>query len=139
MNKWLIVIAVLSLSPLFIDAHAQFEINVTESDPCFDNYNLTGIELLQDCGLDTDYMATVVYPFEWVTGGLFSMLIVVILIIMTWVKYHTPLYPLLIGVVMLPTSAYLFPDLFVSFGFILAIVSIGGIIWYIMTQRTRTT
>ena len=137
MNNWYVLLAI-AILPLFInEAFAQTEVNVTSGTPCFLNYTTTGVDMLQNCGWDEDYMAAFVLPFEWVTGGLFSMIVVIILIFMTWFKYHTPLYPLTIGLIMLPTSWYLFPDMFVSFGFLMAIVTIGGIVWYIFVQRTR--
>lgn len=137
MNKWMLVLAV-TLLPLFInDAFAQQTVNVTSATPCWMNYTATGIEVYQNCNVDTDYMAAVTGPFEWVTGGLFSMIIVIILIFMTWIKYKTPFYPITIGLIMLPTSLYLFPDEFASFAFLMVAVSIGAIVWYIMVQRTR--
>ena len=137
MNKWLILMAI-SVLPFFInDAFAQTEVNVTSTTPCFMNYTTTGIDMLQNCGFDTDYMGAVTLPFEWVTGGLFSMIVVVILVIMSYIKYHTVIYPIIIGLVMLPTSYYLFPDMFLSFAFIALAIGIGAIIWRIYVIETR--
>ena len=137
MNNWYVLLAI-AILPLFINnAFAQTEVNVTSTTPCFLNYTTTGVDMLENCGWDSDYMAAFVLPFEWVTGGLFSMIIVIILIFMTWFKYHTPLYPLTIGLIMLPTSWYLFPDAFVSFAFLMAAVTVGAVVWFIFVQKTR--
>jgi hypothetical protein len=132
---WLL--ALLFVPFVFNTAFGQQEVNITESTPCFLNQNNSGIEYWQDCGIDTDYLAGVTVSFEWVTGGLFSMIIVGLLIFMTWVKYHTPFYPIMIGLVFLPLAGYLFPDIFISAVAILLIVAIAGIIWYIMVKRTQ--
>ena len=132
------VLLVITILPLFVtEAFAQEEINITEATPCFMNYTAKGIELWQNCGFETDYMGAVTVPFEWVTGGMFSMFIVIVLIGMTWFKYKTPLYPIAIGIVMMPMSFFLFPDEFTSFAFLLMGVGVGAIIWFIVVQKTR--
>lgn len=137
MNNWYVLLAVAVL-PLFIgDAFAQQEVNVTSITPCFMNYTTQGIEMWQNCGFDTDYVAAVTMPFEWVTGGMFSMIIVIILIAMTWLKYHTPIYPIAVGVFMIPIALYLFPSEFQSLAYLLMAIGIGALIWYIMIQKTR--
>ncbi len=118
------------------DAFAQTEINVTEAQPCFLNYT-AGVQMWKNCGFQEDYLGAVLAPFEWVTGGLFSMIIVAVLIIMTYIKYHTIIYPIIIGVVMFPVSFFLFPENFLSFGILLAFVGIGALIWYIIVRQTK--
>lgn len=137
MNKFVILCLLTVLPFVTTEAFAQQQVNVSSATPCFLNYTTQGIEMWQNCGFDTDYMNAVVLPFEWVTGGLFSMIVVIILIGITWVKYRSPLYPLAIGVIMMPTSFYLFPDVFVSFAFLLAAVTIGAVVWAIFIQKTR--
>lgn len=135
--KWY-VLFIITILPLFVNsAFAQQEVNITSSTPCFLNYTTTGIDMWQNCGFDTDYVSAVTMPFEWVTGGNFSMIIVIVLIGMTWLKYHTPIYPIAIGVFMMPMSLYLFPDEFASFAYLLMAVGIGALIWYVMIHKTR--
>lgn len=64
-------------------------------------------------------------PWEWVTGGSISMTIAGILILVSWAKYRTAIYPIFIGVVMLPLSYFLFPAEFLSFAFLLAALGVG--------------
>lgn len=118
------------------DAHAQSIINLTASTPCFLNYS-AGVQMWQNCGYGNDFVKGSLAPFEWVTGGLFSPLIVAILIIMTYIKYHTMLYPIIIGIVFLPTAYYLFPPQFLSAIFIMAGLGIASAIWYGLHRTTR--
>ena len=137
MNNWYLLLAI-AILPLFVnDAFAQQNVTVNATTPCFMNYTSNGIEMWQNCGFDEDYMAAVILPFEWVTGGLFSMIIVIVLIAMTWLKYKTPIYPIAIGVLMLPMSLYLFPDEFASFAFLAVGIAAGSLMIHIIIQKTR--
>ena len=117
-------------------ANAQTIINVTSSTPCFLNYT-AGYQMWQNCGFGTDPIKAAVAPFEWVTGGLFSMIVVAVLCIMTYVKYHTVIYPIIIGIMFLPTSFFLFPQVFLAFSTIMMAVGIGSIIWFAYHRSTR--
>jgi len=117
-------------------AFAQTTINVTETTPCFLNYT-AGVEMWENCGYEEDYLAAALLPFEWVTGGLFSIIIVSIIILMSYIKYHNIIFPIVIGVVMLPISYFAFPPQFLSFAIILAFVGIGTLIWYILVRQTK--
>ena len=136
-TSFLMIVTLSILSPLLIgEASAQTEVNVTETVPCFLNYT-AGVDMWRNCGMDTDFMGATLLPFEWVTGGLLSMIVVTILIIITYMKYRTIIYPIAIGFIMLPTSYWLFPDVFLSYAFIMAFVSIGLLIWYIIIRQTK--
>lgn len=133
---YLLLIGII-ISPFFInDANAQTIINVTTSTPCFFNYT-AGVHMWENCGFRTDFVKATLAPFEWVTGGLFSMLIVIILVIMTYVKYHTVIYPIMIGIIMLPISYFLIPQQFLSFAFIAAGIGLGSIILKAVIWNTR--
>lgn len=120
-----------SITPAF----AQSSINVTESTPCFLNYTSTGLEMMQNCGFADDYLSAVVVSFDWVTGGLFPMILVSILIIMTYLKYQTGIYPVAIGVVFLPFAAWAFPDEFISYAIgIAAVIGAGAVLNAIIKQ-----
>ena len=142
MNDWyqpLLVIGLIGLAIPFIfdinPAYAQTVINVTESaEPCFMNYT-AGSDLWSNCGFEEDYLAAVLLPWEWVSGGYFSM--VGVLVLMTYIKYHTVILPIAIGIVMLPTSYFLFPDVFLSYAIILMFVGIGVLIWFAYIRQTR--
>jgi hypothetical protein len=56
---------------------------------------------------------------------------------MTYLKYQTIVYPIAIGIVMLPFSYFVFPDEFLSFAIVTAGVGIAGIIWVIYIVRTK--
>lgn len=138
MNIGLILLAAMSISP-FATAFAQTEIDVGESTPCFMNYT-AGSDMWQNCGFggsDGDWLSAVLLPFEWVTGGYFTMIIVAILVTMTYIKYHTAMYPLAIGIIYLPVAYFTIPDPFMSVAFIMAGVIIFGAIFIIYMNRTR--
>ena len=128
----------LFFSPTFIigSAFAQTEINVTSTTPCFLNYS-AGIDMWENCGFDEDFIAASLLPFEWVTGGIFSMIIVVILIFMTYMKYRTVMYPIAIGIIFLPISYFQFPDIFLSYALVLTGIGVASMIYTAMVIRTK--
>jgi len=138
MNQNIILIAILFVSPMIIDsAFGQVAINVTDAgDPCFLNYT-AGVDMWTNCGYDTDFIGATLLPFEWVTGGIFSMIIVIVLIIMSYIKYRSVIYPVAIGIMFLPISWFVFPDIFFSFALILAGVAIAGLIVTALILRTK--
>jgi hypothetical protein len=124
-------------SPFLIDAYAQSTLNVTASQPCFLNYTAQGIEMWQNCGMETDYLAAVTVGFDWVTGGLWPLIVVSILIIMTYLKYQNGIYPLAIGIVFLPIAGAYFPDQFISMGIVVgALIAVGAIVKMFIKQTT---
>ncbi len=137
-GKILISIVVLfMLGPFIInDVYAQTTLNVTEFTPCFLNYTSTGLEMLQNCGFDDDYLSFATIAFDWVTGGLFPMILVSILIIMTYVKYQTGIYPIAIGIMFLPYAAWAFPNEFISYAIAIAAVVGGGAVLNAVIKRT---
>ena len=136
MNYLVIFLIALSVFPLYHDAFGQTIINVTSATPCWENYT-AGVQMWSNCGFDTDFVKAAIAPFEWVTGGLFSMLVVLILVIVTYIKYHTVIYPIMIGIIMLPVSYFLIPDSFLSFALIAAGIGIGSIILKGLIFNTR--
>jgi len=138
MNVWLILFIFLSINPIFIIdfAFAQIEINITSTEPCFLNYT-AGADMWKNCGYDEDFIAATLLPFEWVTGGIFSMIIVVVLIFMTYMKYRTVIYPIAIGIIFLPISYFQFPDVFVSYALVLTGLGVGAMIYTALVIRTK--
>ncbi|MCH7560094.1 MAG: hypothetical protein IIC67_01780 [Thaumarchaeota archaeon] len=137
MNTLLIILFIIALSPFLIsNVYAQVTINVTETLPCFLNYT-AGPQMWNNCGFADDPIAAALLPFEWVTGGIFGMIIITVLIIASYIKYHTIIYPVILGIMFLPTSYFLFPDIFLSYAIILAAIGIAGLIYTILVIRTK--
>jgi len=96
-----------------------------------------GADMFQNCGGAEDYLTMIISGWQWVTGGYFTMLLVSILVAFTYIKYHKGIYPLLIGILYLPISWFMFPSQFIIFAGIFAAVYIGIIMWYIKTSQTN--
>lgn len=129
----------LFLIPFISDSYAQSTLNVTESTPCFMNYTATGLEFIQGCRLGEDYIAATTAGFDWVSGGLWPMIVVSVLIIMTYVKYQNGIYPLAIGIVFLPIAGNFFPDQFISMAVVIAAVIAAGAFITMLIKQTRDT
>tara|TARA_B110000211_G_scaffold84967_1_gene99559 strand:- start:961 stop:1266 length:306 start_codon:yes stop_codon:yes gene_type:complete len=100
--------------------------------------NMTaGAQMWKNCGASDDYLDFALAPFEYITGGYFSMILVTIFIIMSYIKYHTVLYPMLIGLLFLPVSFTLFPDTFLTYAITLFAVGTGGLLAWILIWRTK--
>jgi len=138
MNILLIIFAISMFSgPMVLDqVYGQTVIEVGESQPCFMNYT-AGASMWKNCNFQGDPIGAAMLGFEWVTGGLFSMIVVALIVIMVYIKYHTVLYPIAIGIIMLPTSYFLFPEIFLSFILIMTGVGIAAVIYTIYTSATR--
>lgn len=143
------ILAIVSLSLFGIDqAYAQQTIEVGEIVPCFlpdvdsdgdginDLYSDTS-NMWQSCGADQDFLEFALLPWEWVTGGWFSMIIVSLFIMISYIKYHNILYPMLIGVMFLPISYFVFPNQFIYWALILGGVGFGLTVVYILVYRTK--
>ena len=126
------------ITPLFDipEANAQVSIPVNQTTPCFLNYT-AGSNMVGNCGFDEDFLQASLLPWEWITGGNFSMLLAGIFVMFTYIKYHKAVYPIMIGVMMLPISFFIFPDAFLSFAIIMAFVTLGILIWYVYIKQTK--
>jgi len=137
MNRNIILLGILFITPMIFDnAFGQTQVNVTAPTICFLNYT-AGVDMWRNCGFEDDFIAASLLPFEWVTGGIFSMIIVIIIIIMSYIKYRSVIYPVAIGIMFLPISWFVFPDIFLSFALILAGVAIAGLIVTALILRTK--
>jgi len=134
MQIWYLV-AVLAILPL-PSAFAQQIIDVNQTTPCFLNYS-AGYDMWDNCGYDEDYIQAALLPWEWITGGNFSLVIVSIITLFTYIKYHKVVYPILIGIMFLPIAYFVFPDTFLSFAFLMTGVAFGILIWYILIRQTK--
>lgn len=111
-------------------------ITVNSTQPCFFNYT-AGAQMWQNCGMSKDFLQTAMLSWDWVTGGNFTMVVVSMFILISYIKYHKLVYPLLIGVIFLPTSFYFFPISFFNFAAIMAATGIGLLIAYIFVSQTN--
>lgn len=91
----------------------------------------------QNCGFGKDFIKASLTPWEWVTGGWFSMIFVCILIGITYLKYQKASYPLIIGTVFLPISFSLFPQVFLAWAIIMVGMFIGIIAWYVLIAQAN--
>jgi hypothetical protein len=136
---WYLILTVLVLSFGVSEAFAQNTVTIIGDEslqPCFMNMT-AGAQMWSNCGADDDYLDFALMPFEWVTGGYFSMILVTIFIIMSYIKYHTVLYPILIGMLFLPISYTFFPDAFLVYAVTLMAVAVTGSLAYMIIWRTR--
>ncbi len=115
---------------------AQVVIDINQTTPCFLNYS-AGIQMWENCGIRDDYLTFSLLGWEWVTGGNFSMILVSILVLMSYIKYHKAIYPLVIGVMFLPITYFVFPDSFLTFSLLMSGALFGILIWYIYVKQTK--
>lgn len=137
-SLWLlpVLVSLFGLSSLYDNAFAQEVIDVNQTSPCFLNYS-AGPDMWENCGADEDYIQFALLPWQWITGGWFSMIIVSIFIFFSYIKYHKAMYPILIGIIFLPISYYFFPEQFVNWAAVMAAFAIAAIIFKIFTRQTK--
>ena len=127
------------MTPLFLlllvaPAFGQ-TIDLPETDPCFLQYE-DGADILVNCGIEDDFLAFVTAPFEYATGGFFTMILITVFILISYMKYHKMLYPMVLGVLYFPSTYFLFPENFVTFGMTIMAIGYGIILWYAYTRQT---
>lgn len=124
-------------SPAFFQlAYAQEIIIVNETTPCFLNYT-AGIDMWENCGADEDFINFAILPFEWITGGFFSMILVSIIILMVYIKYQKVIYPVIIGILFLPISFQFFPSTFLVWAMIMMALGVMAGIWFLVKRQTE--
>lgn len=155
--KWLILAAGLLAFPLAGEAWAQ-SVQINASQPCFlpegwgpdrgpvTQLNISGV--WTNCGLlppdyfdqraeTGDWLAAIILPWEWITGGYLSSIIVAMIIFLVWIIYRNVLYPITAGTLFLPFSYFLFPEHFLVQAIIFTGVWIAAVIWYAMFRQTK--
>lgn len=130
------LLALLFVSPFLIDYAQAQTINVNQTQPCFINYT-AGVNIWEECGMDEDYLQGALIGWEWISGGYFSLVIVALFIMMTYIKYHKIVYPLMIGILFLPISYFLFPDVFLTFAMLMSGAGVCILLWYIFVKQTK--
>lgn len=137
MRNWLLIViglGVLASGGIIQPAHAQITVNSTT--PCFMNYS-AGADMWENCGIRQDYLKTMLLPWEWITGGYFSMIIVGIFILFSYIKYQKIIYPMIAAVFFLPVAYFLFPTVFLMWGMIMAAVGVAALIYYVFVRQTK--
>ena len=134
--NWMVFLIPLLAIPFMSEAYGQEIVVVNQTTPCFLNYT-AGIHMWENCGYGEDYLQAALLPWEWITGGNFSMVLASIFIMFTYIKYHKAVYPIMIGVMFLPISYFVFPDTFLSWSIIMAFLTVGILIWYVYIKQTK--
>lgn len=130
-----ILIAVMGIIPIFDLAYGQ-TIIVNSTAPCFLNSS-AGIDLWRQCGADEDWVAMALLPFEWITGGFFSLILASLIILGVYLKYHKVIYAFAVGMVFIPISFQFFPDQFLSFAAIAAFLGLTATVYYLIRDQIR--
>ena len=136
---WYLILAILAVSFVSNDAYAQNTVTIIGDEdltPCFLDMD-AGASMWENCGADEDYLDFALMPFEYITGGYFSMIIVTIFIIMAYIKYHNVLYPILIGLLFIPISYTFFPEVFLTYALTLVAIAFSGLLIKMIVWRTR--
>ena len=134
MNLLLIVSAVFLIGGI-TPAFAQ-TIIVNSTEPCFLNYTAR-IDMWRQCGMEDDWVAVAMLPFEWITGGFFSLILASLIILGVYLKYHKVIYAFAVGMVFIPISFQFFPDQFLSFAAIAAFLGLTATVYYLIRDQVR--
>lgn len=122
---------------MFILEAVSFQvIQVNETAPCFLNYS-AGADIFRNCGMGDDFLEASLLGWEWITGGYFSMILVSLFVMISYVKYHKAIYPMTIGILFLPVAWFLFPDTFFTFAMLLTGVGIAIFVYYAFMRQTK--
>lgn len=111
-------------------------ITINQTEPCFFNQT-AGVQIWKNCGVGDDYLDAFLMGWEWVTGGFFSLIIVSIIVLMSYIKYHKVVYPITVGIIFLPVSFFIFPEVFLSFALLMTGIAFGILIWYAFIKQTK--
>ena len=136
---WYIILAILAISFVSNEAYAQSTVTIIgdqSTQPCFLNMT-AGASMWNNCGADEDFLDFALMPFEYITGGYFSMILVTIFIIMAYIKYHNVLYPILVGLLFIPISYTFFPEVFLTYAVTLVAIAFTGLLARMIIWRTR--
>ena len=91
----------------------------------------------QQCGMANDFLTTALLPWQWITGGYFSMILVSVFVIMTYIKYQKVVYPIMIGTLFFPVSYFLFPSAFINWAIIMTGLALALLVAYIYVSQTN--
>lgn len=91
----------------------------------------------QNCGMSKDYITAAMLPWQWVTGGNFSMVLVSVFVIISYIKYQKVVYPIFVGILFIPVSYYLFPLQFLNWAVIMTGCALALLAGYIYISATN--
>ena len=91
----------------------------------------------ENCGYKDDWLTAALLPFEWITGGYFSLLVVSVILLMIYLKYHQMIYVIVILIIFLPISFQFFPGVFLGAIMILVTLAIAGYVYYMLKRQTE--
>ncbi len=128
----MIALAVLIL----LEAVSLQAIQVNGTEPCFLNFT-AGANMWKQCGMGEDYLQTILLGWEWITGGYFTMVIVGLFSLISYIKYHKAVYPLMILTMFLPVSYFLFPVELVVFVGLFTTALVASLLYFIFRTQTR--
>jgi hypothetical protein len=111
---------------------------LNSTQPCVMNQT-AGANLWSNCGMATDWLSVVMEPWQWVTGGWFTMILVSVIILMIYIKYQKMMYTLLVGLFFIPMSYYFFPPSFTNFAIIMVFLGVGLLVGWIIVSQTNET
>jgi hypothetical protein len=119
---------------LLQQAYAQEVIIVNQTTPCFLNFT-AGVDMWENCGADEDTIAFMLLPFEWITGGYFTLIIVSVILLAIYLKYHKVIFAVGAGAVLIPYVFQIFPDSWLSFAMIMVALGLAAtVLWMIRDQ-----
>lgn len=128
----------LVMSGMFVsnEAFAQTFINVNSTGVCFLNAS-AGYHMLQNCHARDDWLNFSLLWVEWITGGYFSVALVSVFILVTYLKYHKAIYPIMIGMLFMPVAYTFFPANWINFAIVLATLGIIIMIFKTFMKNTK--
>ena len=119
---------------IMMPAFAQ-DITIPESEPCFMHFE-NGTSIWTECGIQDDFLTFALTPFEYTTGGYFSILLISVMVLISYLKYHKAIYPMMIGILYFPSVYFLFPPSYVSFAMTFMAIGYGLMIWFVFVRQT---
>lgn len=135
-TRYIFIFSLVFIPFLIDDVYAQQAIEIAPVTPCIFNYT-AGVNMWRNCGADEDYLKFAMQPWEWTTGGNFSMFIAAMFVLFSYIKYHKVMYPILTGIMFLPISYTVFPEVFLTWALIMVGITFGIMIWYIFIKQTK--
>ena len=117
-------------------AYAQEEVTVPVGVPCWEEEGV-GVDIYERCGWGEDWLAAIALPFDWITGGYFSLIVVCVLCIMSYQKYGKAVYPAVIGIMYLPIAYAILPPQFFTMALLLAGGLLGFLLYKTFVTQTR--
>lgn len=132
----LVLIPFAGITETMMPAYADTQIIVNQTTPCFLNYTAS-FHMLENCNAKDDWLKFALLPFEWVTGGYFSLIVASVLVLITYLKYHKAIYPVMIGIIFIPTAFYLYPQTWIIASILFVVATVGIMLFKAMYINTK--